>query len=77
VGFLRGGIAESDAAARAWTRRITVVPLQRFSIAPIDTTGLVLGFSGVGSAEIRKGVGILAELLGELSPRPAPSGTPG
>lgn len=77
VGFLRDGIAESDAAAGAWSRRITVVPLQRFSIAPIEASGLVLGFSGIGPAEIRKGVGILAELLGELSARPAQAGRPG
>ncbi len=77
VGFLRGGIAESDAADRAWARRVTVVPLRRFSIAPIDRTGLVLGFSGIRPAEIRKAVGTLAEALGELATPPARVSQPG
>src|SRR5690606_9572557 len=77
VGFLRGGIAESEAADRAWGRRITVVPLRRFSIAPIGTTGLVLGFSGIRPAEIRKGVCTLAELLGALATPSARVSQPG
>jgi GntR family transcriptional regulator/MocR family aminotransferase len=67
IGFLRRDLSESDATAGAWARKITVVPMQRFAIAPIATTGLVLGFSGVGTAEIGRGVDILAEVLDGLT----------
>ncbi|SMF80792.1 transcriptional regulator, GntR family [Tistlia consotensis] len=63
VGLLAEGLDEAEAATRAWDRGITVVPLQRFALAPIDARGLVLGFSGVGPTELRRGVAVLAELL--------------
>lgn len=74
VGLLPEGISETEVARRAWERKITVVPLQRFAIAPIDRSGLVLGFSGVGAAELRKGVDILAEVLAEAAPQRASAG---
>lgn len=71
VGFLPDGICEMEVARAAWARKITVVPLQRFALAPIDRSGLVLGFSGVGAAELRKGVDILAEAIAEAASRKA------
>lgn len=69
IGLLRAGIGEAAATAAAWARQVTVVPLERFSIAPLETRGLVLGFSGVRAAEIRKAVGTLAEVLPPLADR--------
>lgn len=68
----RGG--EMDLAAAAEARRITAVPFARFCLQPIADQGLVLGFSGVGPAEIRRGVTILAELAAGLRARPAAPG---
>ena len=45
---------------------------RRYCITPIVTKGLVLGFSGVRSEEIRKGVEILGQVLEEASRAPAP-----
>jgi GntR family transcriptional regulator/MocR family aminotransferase len=63
VGLLAEGLCEAEASARAWRRGVTVVPLQRFALAPITARGLVLGFSGVGAAELKRGVAVLAEVL--------------
>ncbi len=63
VGYLGPGLDEAAAAAAAWQRRITTVPLRRFCIEQIAANGLVLGFSGIGTAEIRRAVGVLGETL--------------
>ena len=63
IGHLRRGVREVDASRAADARKITASPIARFSIAPIDVNGLVLGFGGVSPAQIRNGVGVLAEVL--------------
>ncbi len=63
VGLLAPGLDEDEAAARAWRRGITVVPLGRFALTPLAERGLVLGFSGVGTAELERGVEVLGEVL--------------
>lgn len=65
VGYLPRGQAVKLAAA-AEARHITVVPITRFCLAPIKAHGLVLGFSGINPAEIRRGVAILTELADGL-----------
>lgn len=67
VGFLPPGLSEKEISAGAQARNVTVVPFQRFSIEPIAQAGLVLGFSGVGTGDIRKGVDILAETIGRIA----------
>ena len=42
---------------------MTVSAIERFSIAPIDLRGLVLGFGGVTPVEIALGVDVLAQVL--------------
>ena len=65
IGYLRQGVRESDASRAADARKITASPIARFSIAPVDVNGLVLGFGGVTPQQIRSGVGVLAEVLEE------------
>lgn len=76
VGYLGVGLDEGEAAAAAWARRITTVPLRRFCIEPVATHGLVLGFSGIGTTEIRRAVGVLGETLEGLQPKRHLSRTP-
>ena len=70
IGWLRGGWPERRVVAAAADRGITVSPIERFAIAPIDERGLVLGFGGVTPAQIDAGVRVLAEVL-ERQPRAA------
>ena len=71
IGRLLVPPSEAEIAERAAARNITVAPLARYCITPIATKGLVLGFSGVRSEEIRKGVEILGQVLEEASRVPA------
>jgi GntR family transcriptional regulator/MocR family aminotransferase len=66
IGLLPPNIQEEDVAAAALKRDIVVTPIERYCIAPTDTKGLVLGFSGIRPAEIAAGVDALAEILNGL-----------
>lgn len=50
-------------AEKARDRDVTVTPLFRYCLQPLDLNGLVLGFSGIKPAEIRAGVEALADVL--------------
>lgn len=63
VGYLRSGLDEHEVTARAAERNITVAPVSRFCIAPIETKALALGFSAVRPREIVAGVETLAGVL--------------
>ena len=63
IGHLPRRLREADASRAADLRRITASPIARFSIAPVGVNGLVLGFGGVSPAQIKAGVGVLAEVL--------------
>ena len=63
IGWLRGNLSERLVVAAAELRQITVSPIERFAIAPIEARGLVLGFGGVTPAQIDTGVKVLAEEL--------------
>ncbi len=65
IGWLRGDRAELPVAAAAERRQITVSPIARFAIAPVDLRGLVLGFGGVSPAQIETGVQVLAQVLAQ------------
>ena len=67
VGWLCAGHDETAVVAAAAQRQVTVAPIGRYAIAPRAAGapgGLVLGFGGVTPAEIERGVGLLAEVLG-------------
>jgi GntR family transcriptional regulator/MocR family aminotransferase len=63
IGLLPPHLSETAVAAAARAKGITVAPIERFCIAPIEVKGLVLGFSGIKPAEIRTGVKLLREVL--------------
>ncbi len=63
IGHLHAQFPADDIARLAWARDVTVVPFDRFCLAPVAANGLVLGFSGVRPEEIVAGVRVLAELF--------------
>lgn len=74
IGHLPARFSEAKVAEAAQREGITVTPIERFSIAPTGTNGLVLGFSGIKPPEIVAGVETLAQVLERLdgkSDRPA------
>ena len=66
IGRLSLNISETAVASAALKRGVVVTPIERFSIAPTDTRGLVLGFSGIKPPKIIAGVKVLAEVLENL-----------
>jgi GntR family transcriptional regulator/MocR family aminotransferase len=66
IGLLPRRFSESKVAEAARARGITVAPIERFSIAPTGTNGLVLGFSGIKPPDIVAGVRTLGEVLDRL-----------
>jgi GntR family transcriptional regulator/MocR family aminotransferase len=69
IGSLPPGSPEREIAACALSQGISVSPMDRYCIAPIEARGLVLGFSGISSAEIRDGAMILGKVLEETRRR--------
>lgn len=70
IGHLPRGLSELGVAKAADERGITTSPISRFSIAPVNVNGLVLGFGGITPAEIDAGVDVLADVLaGQLRRR--------
>ncbi|WP_421935164.1 PLP-dependent aminotransferase family protein [Pelagibius sp.] len=67
VGLLPDDADEDGIVAGARQQGIVVAALSRYSAAPIDRKGLVLGFGGVTPEEIRRGVDRLRSLP-ELAP---------
>jgi GntR family transcriptional regulator/MocR family aminotransferase len=63
IGRLPPGKSEAGIAERAWKRDLTVAPIGMYSIRPVAIQGLVLGFSGIRSDEIRRAVNVLGEVL--------------
>ena len=63
IGLLRSGLVGAEVSEAAAARGITVAPISRFCMTPIDTEGLVLGFGGVSQRQIAAGVLGLAEVL--------------
>jgi GntR family transcriptional regulator/MocR family aminotransferase len=73
IGHLQAGLSEIDAAMAAEELGVTVSPIARFSIAPTEAQGLVLGFGGISPCQIQKGVEVLARVLESLVGRRARS----
>lgn len=69
MGLLAPDLDEREAAEGAARRGITVAPLARFCIEPLEIQGLALGFSCVKPREIAGGVETLAQVLeGQAGP---------
>ena len=72
VGLLRSGLIGAEVSAAAASRGLTVAPISRFCMTPIDVEGLVLGYGGISHRQIAAGVSELAEVLegcAEAGPR--------
>jgi GntR family transcriptional regulator/MocR family aminotransferase len=63
IGLLPSHLDQRKVALEASRRGITVTPIEHFCSSPIDTHGLVLGFSGVRPAIIATATDMLAEVL--------------
>lgn len=70
VGYLSPPLREAVIAKEADARGLTVSPIGRFAITPVDLNGLVLGFGSVPPPAVAAGVKVLAEVL-QASARPA------
>lgn len=70
VGYLSPPLREAVIAKEADARGLTVSPIGRFAITPVDLNGLVLGFGSVPPPAVAAGVKVLAEVL-RASARPA------
>jgi len=62
-GRLARHLSESAIAQQAAARNVSVSPIGRYSIAPVDVSGLVLGFGSAKPPELLAGVRTLREIL--------------
>ena len=67
IGLLKRGLVGSEVSAVAATHGLTVAPISQFCMTPIETEGLVLGFSGVSPKQITAGVATLAQVFAECT----------
>ncbi|MCI0491123.1 MAG: PLP-dependent aminotransferase family protein [Blastocatellia bacterium] len=64
VGRLAKGVNDLKASAKAQAHNVTAPPLSFYSIEAVGRGGLLLGYTGVSTKEIRSGVRRLAAALG-------------
>lgn len=69
IGLLQPGIKAEAVSAEAAARGLTVAPISRFCMSPIDLEGLVLGYSGVSLRQIDAGALDLARVLADCTPK--------
>ncbi|HSQ80220.1 MAG TPA: PLP-dependent aminotransferase family protein [Casimicrobiaceae bacterium] len=74
VAYLPSGSSEIEIAKAADERNVTVSPIGRFALQPVDIRGLVLGFGGVRPDAIEAGIDVLAAVLERHSRRAQPGG---
>lgn len=60
--FLAPGIDEAAIVSQAAERGITLAPLSRYCLEPIEQCGLVFGFGSATPDEIHRGVSVLSDL---------------
>lgn len=65
IGWLPTGMDDQTAARQAVVHNVDVSPLSKFSIAPMQRQGLLLGYAGVDNQQIWNGARGLAEALRE------------
>jgi GntR family transcriptional regulator / MocR family aminotransferase len=63
VGYLAPRLHELEVCMDAQQQGVTVSPIGRFAIRPVDLNGLVLGFGSVPPAAIETGIEVLARVL--------------
>lgn len=67
VGVLAGGLIGSEVSALAATRGLTVAPISRFCMTPVDMEALVLGYGGISHRQITTGIAELAAVFAECA----------
>lgn len=60
--FLAPELDEAKVIAQAAERNVTLVPLNRYCLAPIEAKGFAIGFGSATPEEIRKGIEVLRDL---------------
>lgn len=60
--FLAPGLDERRLIESAAAQDVTLVPLSRYCLAPIEAKGFALGFGSATPEEIRKGIEVLQGL---------------
>ncbi len=66
LGMLPPGVDDREAARRAAAHDVTVLPLSRCAIEPIERGGLLLGFAAPDEEAIQAGISRLADALRPL-----------
>ena len=69
IGWLRQGLIGAEVSDAADRRGITLAPISRFCLEPNCAEGLVVGFSGITPALIRRGVDDLVAVFQSLPDR--------
>lgn len=64
VGWIRTGASDTEIAQRARARGLELSALSDFTICHAQPAALMLGFAGCNASELRRGVGVLAGVLG-------------
>jgi GntR family transcriptional regulator/MocR family aminotransferase len=67
VGLLADGLIGSEVSALAATRGLTVAPISRFCMTPVDMEALVLGYGGISHRQIISGIAELATVFAECA----------
>ena len=70
LGWIRTGEKDADVANRARASGLEVSALSDFTIRHAHPGALILGFAGCPSAELKRGVEVLARVLDAESPEP-------
>lgn len=63
IALLPASISEMAISRDAEQRQISVSPISRFALAPVEFNGLVLGYAGISPKLITAGVEVLAQVL--------------
>ncbi len=64
IGWLIKGQRDQTVAARACSQGLEVVAISRYALQNVPPPGLLLGFAGSAPTELRRGVEVLANVLG-------------
>ena len=68
IGWVRTDEHDLDLAERARSQGLELAALSQFALRHPPPAGLVLGFAGCAPAELRRGVDVLASIVGSNTP---------
>lgn len=67
VGILASELDEQQVSDAAAARGVIAAPIRRFCLEPVSMRGLALGFSACPPRDIKSGVTVLGQVLGQLA----------